>query len=561
MDANGTAAAPSVAELSSIFSQTEGPILVASFISCLLYGLLLHQAYRYLRLCSSDLLFIRVLVPIVILLETIYTVCSIHYCYHTFVSNYASPNAFLHNVWSGNLLPIVGITAASVTHIFFIRRVWMIGGPYRLLSVLAGVFHIAGTGFGTAVTVRGFILNSPAAFTTKIWIIGTCFALNVSADISISGALLCVIYQGRSYRNRNMSIADKVAAYLVNTGILVLVLDMATLILAVSPHSNVNYGAIQLINARMYAITLFSVSLNPFYREGTNIARADMVALPRDSTEALGSLLGDPSSFLSKTNGAMLLGSFVGTVLYGVLLHQAYRYMRLYPTDGAFMKTLVPIIVVLESFRTVCDIHYSYHDLVTKYAQILDIVLYLPCCCLFVLIGIATHIFFILRIWKLKSRLRFLAVFATAFHVVELVLGIVMSVRGFQLGGPAYFSKKWLIALCFGAGTLADLSITGALLAVMYNGRATHERPASIWDNVTVYFTNTGLLVLILDLVVFILVLSTANNLYWSAVHAVTTKIYATTLMSVYVYSSYFPHPVKRTHDPARQAQLSYPGK
>ncbi|RPD77173.1 hypothetical protein L226DRAFT_611527 [Lentinus tigrinus ALCF2SS1-7] len=263
-----------------------------------------------------------------------------------------------------------------------------------------------------------------------------------------------------------------------------------------------------------------------------------MVVLPRDDAEALRSLLGDPSSFLSKTNGAMLVGSFIATVLYGSLLHQAYRYTRLYPADGAFMKILVPTIVILETFRTVCDIHYSYHDLVTKYAQILDIVLYLPwsanllpICA--VLIGITTHLFFILRIWKLKSRLRFLAVLGTAFHVVELALGIVLSVRGFQLGAHAYFSKKWIIAVCFGAGTLADLSITGALLAVMYNGRVSHERQPSIWDAVTVYFINTGLLVFLLDFVVFILVLSTNNNLYWSAVHAVTTKIYATTLMSV----------------------------
>ncbi|RPD77181.1 hypothetical protein L226DRAFT_533183 [Lentinus tigrinus ALCF2SS1-7] len=248
--ANNTTPMPPVAEMSSIFSQTEGPILVASFISSLLFGLLLHQAYRYSRLYTSDLPFIRVLVPIVVLVETLYTVCSVHYCYHTFVSNFASPEAFLHNVWSGNLLPIVGICTASITHIFFIRRVWMIGGLNRVLSLLASVFHIVGTGFGIAVTVRGFLLNSPAAFTTKIWIIGLTFAFNVSADISISGALLCVIYQGRSYRNRNMSIFDKVAVYIVNTGIPVLALDLATLIVAVSPHSNVSYGAIQLINAR-----------------------------------------------------------------------------------------------------------------------------------------------------------------------------------------------------------------------------------------------------------------------------------------------------------------------
>ena len=38
---------------------------------------------------------------------------------------------------------------------------------------------------------------------------------------------------------------------------------------------------------------------------------------------------------------------------------------------------------------------------------------------------------------------------------------------------------QWLIALTFGMGTLADLSITGALLAVMYMGRHSHPRHVS----------------------------------------------------------------------------------
>ncbi|TBU51389.1 hypothetical protein BD310DRAFT_769544, partial [Dichomitus squalens] len=44
---------------------------------------------------------------------------------------------------------------------------------------------------------------------------------------------------------------------------------------------------------------------------------------------------------LDNTYGAVLIGTFVALVLYGLQLHQSYRYFRMYHGDSAILKTLV----------------------------------------------------------------------------------------------------------------------------------------------------------------------------------------------------------------------------
>ncbi|OJT15861.1 hypothetical protein TRAPUB_1513 [Trametes pubescens] len=54
---------------------------------------------------------------------------------------------------------------------------------------------------------------------------------------------------------------------------------------------------------------------------------------------------------LDNTFGAVLLGTFVGLILYGLTLHQSYRYLRLYPNDSRALKCLVAFVVyALEAF-------------------------------------------------------------------------------------------------------------------------------------------------------------------------------------------------------------------
>ncbi|KAI0750015.1 hypothetical protein C8Q80DRAFT_1101397 [Daedaleopsis nitida] len=66
---------------------------------------------------------------------------------------------------------------------------------------------------------------------------------------------------------------------------------------------------------------------------------------------------------LDQTFGAVLLGSFIGLMLYGLTIHQSFRYFRLYPTDAPYLKATVRV-AARPRHRDVAD---SYHYLVTNY--------------------------------------------------------------------------------------------------------------------------------------------------------------------------------------------------
>ncbi|KAI0742845.1 hypothetical protein C8Q80DRAFT_1190963 [Daedaleopsis nitida] len=252
---------PTPAQLTKILVQTTGALFMAAFFSTMLYGLLLHQAYRYFRLHEQDVMLIKMLVIVVVVVETVYTICNIHYCYFDFVTKYGTMEPFVHIEWSGNLLPVIGIFTSFVTHIFFIRRVSLVSSRYKILAFFAILFHLVQNSFGLALTIRGFITSSPDTYTKLKWMIGTTFGVAIMADLSISGALLAVMIQGRSSYKRNgpRSFVDTITIYFINTGLLVLLLDIVTLGLALGPSDNLYWAAVNEITARVYTNTLLSV--------------------------------------------------------------------------------------------------------------------------------------------------------------------------------------------------------------------------------------------------------------------------------------------------------------
>ncbi|KAI0744640.1 hypothetical protein C8Q76DRAFT_8186 [Earliella scabrosa] len=230
-------------------------LFAAAFLSTLLYGLMLHQTYRYFRSYAQDSVFIKSIVSIALALETAYTICNIHYCYHTFVTHYADFQTFYKIVWSGNLLPLLGISTGTATHIFFIRRVSLVGSRYRYLSVLAIVFHIIQTSFGLAIAIRGLRTQNPGVYHDN-WMVGICTGFAVMADVSITGALFAVMHKGRDGRK---SLVDMVTLYLVNTGTLVLILDVVTFVLAMAISQSLDWAAVNSVTSRVYTNTLLSV--------------------------------------------------------------------------------------------------------------------------------------------------------------------------------------------------------------------------------------------------------------------------------------------------------------
>ncbi|KAJ7925589.1 hypothetical protein B0H13DRAFT_2314387 [Mycena leptocephala] len=67
--------------------------------------------------------------------------------------------------------------------------------------------------------------------------------------------------------------------------------------------------------------------------------------------------------------GPMLLGVILNTLLYGILLVQAFMYYNRYKNDRPWFRYLVFYLVILETVNWVCDIGLIYEPLIIRYGK------------------------------------------------------------------------------------------------------------------------------------------------------------------------------------------------
>ncbi|KAI0662492.1 hypothetical protein C8Q70DRAFT_562615 [Cubamyces menziesii] len=68
--------------------------------------------------------------------------------------------------------------------------------------------------------------------------------------------------------------------------------------------------------------------------------------------------------------GSWLVGTFLSTLLVGMLLQQTFRYFRLYPNDPRYMKIWVITAVILQMLTTAMVMHVAYYYLVSNYLDL-----------------------------------------------------------------------------------------------------------------------------------------------------------------------------------------------
>ncbi|KAG6376572.1 hypothetical protein JVT61DRAFT_1550 [Boletus reticuloceps] len=70
---------------------------------------------------------------------------------------------------------------------------------------------------------------------------------------------------------------------------------------------------------------------------------------------------------VDNTLGALLIGSLVAAAFWGVTSVQTYIYYHRYPDDPLFLKLVVVVLWILDTFDACLTSHIAYHYLVTNY--------------------------------------------------------------------------------------------------------------------------------------------------------------------------------------------------
>ncbi|KAI1796818.1 hypothetical protein LXA43DRAFT_1089893 [Ganoderma leucocontextum] len=133
---------------------TYGAMLLGTFFSLILYGVLLHQTYSYLRVHSADSRWIKCYVALILSLDTAHSVVVMSMCYSKLVTHYFNVSYLATMDWPLAVVTVVITVKIVACQSFFAYRVYR-----RNPGWLSGFMVCQGVGFGLCI-----------AFTVKVWV-------------------------------------------------------------------------------------------------------------------------------------------------------------------------------------------------------------------------------------------------------------------------------------------------------------------------------------------------------------------------------------------------------
>ncbi|KAI9064968.1 hypothetical protein FKP32DRAFT_1675156 [Trametes sanguinea] len=102
-------------------TETFGAVLIGTFVSLTLFGVNLHQTFRYFCLFPKDAPSLVFVVVLTFALEILHTIMGMHICYYYLVESFFFPTNLLTGVWSIKLLTLNMGSVIIVSQCFFAR--------------------------------------------------------------------------------------------------------------------------------------------------------------------------------------------------------------------------------------------------------------------------------------------------------------------------------------------------------------------------------------------------------------------------------------------------------
>ncbi|KAI0659999.1 hypothetical protein C8Q70DRAFT_1053253 [Cubamyces menziesii] len=182
---------------STSFGDTFGSLLLGTCFGLMMFGMAIHQTYRYLVLYKSDGRILKTTVLAVFLSNLLHSALCIHTCYYYLVQGEEVTSYLDDGVWSLRLIGPMSLLIVILVQGFYLRRIYTIGMPaYVLVSVACLML-------GTAVSalfmaVKSFIVPSFAEWAHYTWLSAVPFGFILATDAILTGSLIYWLHRSRT---------------------------------------------------------------------------------------------------------------------------------------------------------------------------------------------------------------------------------------------------------------------------------------------------------------------------------------------------------------------------
>ncbi|KAJ7699609.1 hypothetical protein B0H17DRAFT_1196228 [Mycena rosella] len=245
------------------FDNTLGASVIGFAASCVVFGVLMTQVWTYFRRYNSDSVLYKLLVVLILLLQTVDQAFIGHFVYFYTVTSAGNPTELLtgSTTWSIILQQAIGSVVGTIVKCCFATRVYRFSEKNIFITGFIVLLALGQLGVALVFTVKAFQLSSiPAVFNLKT-LATISLGLGVFTDVVTAAALWFFLRRLRTGYRAADSLVRSLVTDAVNTGVLTSAVSLATLLLFNLLPGNLIFGATYFLLSKLYAVS-FLATLN-----------------------------------------------------------------------------------------------------------------------------------------------------------------------------------------------------------------------------------------------------------------------------------------------------------
>ncbi|KAJ8519692.1 hypothetical protein ONZ45_g3390 [Pleurotus djamor] len=231
---------------------------------------------------------------------------------------------------------------------------------------------------------------------------------------------------------------------------------------------------------------------------------------------------------------AIEIGILISSVLFGIIILQAFIYFTTYTDDPITLKALAGFIWLLEFAGMICIAHLLYAATITTYREAPLLMFINPPTQINVSNMISATTACLVEAWLTERVRRFTGLLWAALVFWFLILltfagSIAVTVVVYKFGLLEYTTNwRWISSTCWILSAVIDVSLAALLCYNLVRQRQSmFQRSTRLVDKIMMMTMSTGLLTSLMAIATTILAMVMPYNLIYMGLYTCTARIYA----------------------------------
>ncbi|KAK0206186.1 hypothetical protein DFS33DRAFT_1312903, partial [Desarmillaria ectypa] len=229
-----------------MFFGSLGGRLIDFTVSCV-------QTWYYFNQYPDDVWYIKSLVAIVWLFDSIHQALISHTVYYYVVTNFSNPAELENLVWSILLEVLFNGFIGFLVQSFLTMRVWRLSNEKVPLTAVIAALVLAEFGCSVAFTIQSMKLSTWADLTHMRGLSMTVNVVGAVSDVLIAASLFYFLHRSRTGFKQSNTMISKLILFSVSTGLMTSICAVASLISILIWGKTLIYVAFYFSLGRLYS--------------------------------------------------------------------------------------------------------------------------------------------------------------------------------------------------------------------------------------------------------------------------------------------------------------------